>query len=108
MLMRTPKTRYRRLKDTAENRRKYKGADFYGKDPAIGAFAAAVKNELGISNINRATINEMSKSSKGEVHTSTIVGWLEKDTYRPQNYTMDRALASVGLERVIRRKRRRR
>lgn len=108
MLMRTPKTdkalrqHARPVKNIPENRKRFKGVNFYEKDPAIHKFATAVKDHFGISNITRQHIKEIARDANGKVAEATIVGWLLKDTFRPQNYTLDQAGAAIGLVRVWR------
>lgn len=112
MLMRTPKTekalrqRPRSVKNIPENRKRFKGVNFFEKDPAIHKFATAVKDFFGISNITTKICHEIARNSKGEkVRGETIIGWFLKDTFRPQNYKLDQAGDAIGLERVWRTKR---
>jgi hypothetical protein len=76
----------------------YRAYPFRDKDPAIDAFRTVLQDKLGTRNPTRKQMKIVEVN--GGPIVQTVYNWLEGDTRKPMNCTMEAAGRAVGKMRV--------
>lgn len=78
----------------------YKAYWFRGRDPIMDEIRSAVQRTIGNQKLDYKKLREM-EDGGGPSQTTMANWWLHRETQRPQNATLEAALRSIGMKRVI-------